>query len=138
MLREAWPDIIFSTVYRSAPKYEEDQPEFLNAAASFESDDDPTGIQEVLQSIEKTLKKEIPYPNGPRTIDLDLLLYDNLVLESEQLTVPHPRMAERLFVLAPLADIIDENYIHPVSKKTIAEMREEIGAEGCEMVDVVL
>jgi 2-amino-4-hydroxy-6-hydroxymethyldihydropteridine diphosphokinase len=70
---------------------------------------------------------------GPRTIDLDILFYDDLVLETSSLTVPHPRLEERAFVLVPIADL-DSDMIHPVSGKSIRELLESVDISGVELL----
>ncbi|MBI3618463.1 2-amino-4-hydroxy-6-hydroxymethyldihydropteridine diphosphokinase [Candidatus Peregrinibacteria bacterium] len=118
LLRVQWSSIRFSSVYRTKPIGFENQADFLNAVAVFESEMPPNEIHEVLQSIEAKLKKQTPFPNGPRTIDLDLLLYGDEVIETPMLLVPHPRMHERRFVLEPLMELIDQRKIHPDLKKS--------------------
>jgi 2-amino-4-hydroxy-6-hydroxymethyldihydropteridine diphosphokinase len=111
----------FSPVYQTAAV---DCPEplaFLNAAAVCMTRLAPELLLEELQRIEDGLGRERPYPHAPRPIDLDLLLYGDLHLESARLTVPHPRMHLRMFVLEPLADI-QPRAVHPVMGRTVAEL----------------
>ena len=124
LLREKFPDIRFSSVYRTAPLEHTKQADFLNATATFESAASPEEILLVLSHIELHLKKNPPFRFGPRTIDLDLLLYGDTVL-SGALTIPHPRMHERRFVLEPLNDLLDPQTRHPVLGKTWAELLQE-------------
>jgi 2-amino-4-hydroxy-6-hydroxymethyldihydropteridine diphosphokinase len=105
MLREQFPSLRFSPVYRSKAIGYEDQADFLNAVAVMETKKTPEEIQEVLRGTEKHLKKATPFANGPRTIDLDLLLYGDEIIDRPGLTVPHPRMHGRRFVLQPLFDL---------------------------------
>ncbi len=81
------------------------QPAYLNAAAAIETDKSPHDLLRFLQSIEHAFGRVRTVKDGPRTLDLDILLYDDLVIETPDLTVPHPRMHERAFVLVPLSDI---------------------------------
>ena len=97
------------------------QPMFLNAAATGESMLSAPAMLDVLLSIEQRFGRERPYEHAPRTIDLDLILYGEAVIETEGLTVPHPRFRERRFVLEPLAEIASD-WIDPVTGKTIAEL----------------
>jgi 2-amino-4-hydroxy-6-hydroxymethyldihydropteridine diphosphokinase len=97
------------------------QPMFLNAAATGESDLSARGVLDALLSVERQLGRERPYGGAPRTIDLDLILYGDSVINAEGLTVPHPRFRERRFVLAPLAEIAPD-WIDPVTGKTIREL----------------
>ena len=107
MLKDQFPNIRFSSVYRTAPQEVEDQADFLNAAAAFENDAPAEKIHNCLQSIEKTLNKNPPYRYGPRTIDLDILLYGDERINLPGLIIPHPKMHERRFVLEPLAELLD-------------------------------
>lgn len=105
MLRADYPDIQFSSIYKTAAMDVTDQEDFLNAVAVFETEETPEEIRLTLNSIEQDLFKNPPYDKGPRTIDLDVLLYDNLQQDDPELTLPHPRMTERRFVLEPLCEL---------------------------------
>jgi 2-amino-4-hydroxy-6-hydroxymethyldihydropteridine diphosphokinase len=95
-----------SSVRETDPVGYEDQPRFLNAACAVETGLGPRELLERLLAIERALGRERTGPRfGPRTIDLDLLLYGNETLDEPGLTVPHPRLAERLFVLEPLLEL---------------------------------
>ena len=95
-----------SSVRETDPVGYEDQPRFLNAACAIETGLGPRELLERLLAIERALGRERTGPRfGPRTIDLDLLLYGNETLDEPGLTVPHPRLAERLFVLEPLLEL---------------------------------
>ena len=94
-----------SSLYRSAPRGFAEQPEFVNAVAELESSLSPQEMLKELQGIEARQGRRRSFPNAPRTLDLDLLLYGTVVLRSENLTLPHPRMHERAFVLKPLLEI---------------------------------
>jgi 2-amino-4-hydroxy-6-hydroxymethyldihydropteridine diphosphokinase len=93
-----------SRVYRSAP-VEAAGPDFFNAVAEVETLLPAPELLEQLQSIEQAAGRERPYRNAPRTLDLDLLLYGGARIDSARLTVPHPRMRERAFVLLPLREL---------------------------------
>ena len=97
------------------------QPMFLNAAATGESDLTARGVLDALLSVEQQLGRERPYVGAPRTIDLDLILYGDSVINAPGLTVPHPRFRERRFVLEPLAEIAAD-WVDPVTGKTIREL----------------
>jgi 2-amino-4-hydroxy-6-hydroxymethyldihydropteridine diphosphokinase len=94
-----------SALYRSAPVGYADQPDFINAVAAIETDLAPHALLDGLLAIEHRFGRERSFRNAPRTLDLDLLLYGDVVLHDARLTVPHPRMVERAFVLLPLAEI---------------------------------
>jgi 2-amino-4-hydroxy-6-hydroxymethyldihydropteridine diphosphokinase len=94
-----------SRLYRSAPLGHAAQPDFVNAVARLDTALEPPRLLTELQAIEKRHGRERPFPDAPRTLDLDLLLYGESVINSAALTVPHPRMHQRAFVLRPLAEI---------------------------------
>ena len=93
-----------SRLYRTAP-HEASGPDFINAVAGLETGLNAPALLQALQSLENAAGRLRPYPNAPRTLDLDLLLYGEARIDSPQLTVPHPRMRERAFVLQPLAEL---------------------------------
>lgn len=94
-----------SALYRTAPVGITEQPEFINAAARLDTDLAPEALLDALLAIEQQFGRIRGERNGPRTLDLDVLLYDDLVLHTERLTLPHPRLHLRAFVLYPLADV---------------------------------
>jgi len=93
-----------SALYRSAP-VDASGPDFVNAVAKIATTLNAMALLHALQGIEHEAGRERPYRNAPRTLDLDLLLYGDATIDSPTLTVPHPRMRERAFVLVPLAEI---------------------------------
>lgn len=93
-----------SSLYRSAP-VEASGPDFINAVVEISTRLNAPELLDALQSIEAVAGRERPYPNAPRTLDLDLLLYGDARIESERLCIPHPRMTQRAFVLVPLAQV---------------------------------
>lgn len=94
-----------SPLYRSEPVGPSDQPDYINAVASVETELDPLALLEELQAIEKSQGRIRGQRWGPRTLDLDLLLYDDLEWSTQDLILPHPKLHERAFVLYPLWDI---------------------------------
>ncbi|KAH7922120.1 Dihydropteroate synthase [Leucogyrophana mollusca] len=123
-----------SFMYETAPMYVTDQPRFANCACLIETTLDPRTLLSLLKIIERTVGRVPSIRNGPRAVDLDVLLYDKTCLDTRaegnrkdlenlegELVVPHPRMAEREFVLRPLADMIPD-YVHPVYQKSIREL----------------
>ena len=94
-----------SALYETEPAYVLDQPRYLNAALRGRTSLAPRELLAALKQIERTLGRTGGQRFGPRVLDLDILLYDNLVIRTDELTIPHPRMAERPFVLIPLAEI---------------------------------
>ncbi|WP_214743119.1 MULTISPECIES: 2-amino-4-hydroxy-6-hydroxymethyldihydropteridine diphosphokinase [unclassified Exiguobacterium] len=97
-----------SSVYETAPVGYTEQPSFYNMVVEVKSRQSAEELLQTLQQIEQRLGRERLFKNGPRTIDLDILFYNGEDIQSEHLTVPHPRMQERAFVLAPLAEIAPE------------------------------
>ena len=125
LLSECMTVELLSSVYDTAPMMVADQPRFLNLVCSVSTLLTPEKLLRLLKSIERRLGR-IPGPRfGPRSIDIDLLFYDTLVLESPSLTVPHPRIAGRAFVLLPLAEIAP-TLRHPVLDVEIAAMAKSI------------
>jgi 2-amino-4-hydroxy-6-hydroxymethyldihydropteridine diphosphokinase len=94
-----------SSLYRSAPVGYADQPDFINAVAMIETALDPHALLAALLAIERAHGRVRDFPNAPRTLDLDIVLYGDLVLHEPGLTIPHARMLERAFVMLPLAEI---------------------------------
>ena len=117
---------------RLSPVYETDpvgppQPPYLNMVAELETELSPTGLLAEMLRVEKALGRERRERWGPRTLDLDLLLYGDLVLEEEGLSVPHPRLHERAFVLVPLLDLLPEGR-HPLLGQSFAELLASLDA----------
>jgi 2-amino-4-hydroxy-6-hydroxymethyldihydropteridine diphosphokinase len=125
LLAEAGRLIETSSLYKTEPVGYKDQDWFLNCAVKLETRQSPRQLLDLLQSIEGRLGRKERIKNGPRTIDLDILFYDNLVARESGLVIPHPRMHERLFVLAPLREIAPE-LVHPVLNKTVRELADSL------------
>jgi len=89
----------------------------------------PEALLEHLKQIEVQLGREQNFRWGPRLIDLDILFYDNLVLDSPSLVIPHPRLQERAFVIVPLADVAPD-YVHPVLRQTVRELLASVSKDG--------
>lgn len=118
-----------SKVYRTTPYGGVEQEDFLNGVMELETLLTPFELLEKLQQVERQAGRERKVHWGPRTLDLDLLLYDDCVIDTETLTVPHPDMQNRDFVLAPLCEIAP--FVrHPFTGKTAKQMLEELKHNG--------
>mgnify|MGYP003659155532 FL=1 len=127
---DARPDcslVSVSSVYRTRPWGRTDQGDFLNLCALVETRLAPLDLLAAMQGIEQALGRTAGERWGPRVIDIDVLVMDGVTLESEALTLPHPRMAERLFVLMPLAEIAPET---KVAGKPVRQTARELEAAG--------
>lgn len=116
--------IKISSLYETEPVGVKNQPFFLNGILEMETDLSPRDLLDALQAIERQLGRKKGQKWGPRIIDLDILLYGDLVMKGENLEIPHPLLAARSFVLIPLAEMAPET-VHPILKKTISELRDE-------------
>ncbi len=126
----------FATVVRTSSIYETEpvgflaQPKFLNAVCEIDTSIPPVQLLVLLKGIEAALGRTISFRDAPRTMDIDMLLYDDIELTTRELVIPHPRLQERAFVLAPLAEL-NPTLVHPTMKKTAARLLEEVaGKEG--------
>jgi len=120
-----------SSVYETPPWGYEDQPKFLNQVIKAKTYLDPEPLLKHLKRLEVALGRQQSFPNGPRLIDMDIIFYDDLVLNSPSLVIPHPRLHERGFVLLPLMDI-SPDLVHPINKKSVREMAAECQVAGIE------
>jgi 2-amino-4-hydroxy-6-hydroxymethyldihydropteridine diphosphokinase len=114
-----------SSFYETEPVEFTDQPWFLNCAVALETALPPRQLMETALQVEREMGRERMQKKGPRIIDIDILLFGDLEIETRELTIPHPAMHLRRFVLEPLAEIALE-LRHPVLKKTIRELLEEL------------
>ena len=105
-----------SPFYRTKPVGFKDQDDFINLACSFETTLKPLDLLHKMQDLEQKYKRVRLFKNGPRTLDIDLITYGDTVLNTSELTIPHPRMHERAFVLAPLKDIEPDLIVYPFNK----------------------
>ncbi len=117
--------VAVSSFYETEPVELTDQPWFLNCAVALETAANAEQLMAALLHIEQDMGRQRTQKNGPRTIDIDILLFGDLVTNSPALTVPHPAMHQRRFVLEPLAEIAPHAR-HPVLKKTVGELLAEL------------
>ncbi len=117
-----------SGIYETQPYGYSNQGLFLNCVFELETEISPRELLAVLLHIEKVLKRKRLIHWGPRTIDLDILFYDDLVLNTEILTIPHRELHKRLFVLTPLTDLVPD-FVHPVLQESCSEIEEKVKKE---------
>ena len=110
-----------SRVYETPPWGYTDQPKFLNQVIKVNTYLEPEPLFRHIKRLETTLGREPSFPNGPRSIDIDILFYDDRVINTPSLAIPHPKLHERGFVLMPLNDIAPD-LLHPTLKKAVHEM----------------
>jgi 2-amino-4-hydroxy-6-hydroxymethyldihydropteridine diphosphokinase len=116
-----------SSLYETEPVEFTNQPWFLNCAVALDTEDSPDNLLNAVLAIEQAMGRHRIQPKGPRKIDIDILLVDESCVNTATLTIPHPAMHERRFVLEPLAEIA-AHARHPVLKKTIRELCDSLPA----------
>ncbi len=121
-------DITFvksSSLYETEPWGLSEQPRFVNAVWLIETDLSPSGLFVLLKDIESRMGRKKVVKYGPRVIDLDILFYGNIIYQDSNLTIPHPRISERSFVLFPLCEIAPD-FVHPVKEMKVSLLREKL------------
>lgn len=134
-LSEAGNVVAVSSLYETPPVGYEEQPWFLNAVVAIETSLTPEELLRHLQRLEHAAGRDRPFPNAPRTLDLDILFYDDLVVDRPDLTVPHPRAYERAFVLVPLFEIAP-SLRHPTLHQTIGELLARLGEVSDQLLQI--
>jgi GTP cyclohydrolase-4 len=119
-----------SSLYETEPVGYREQPKYLNSVCQIITPINPQRLLTLAKEIESALGREPGFPNSPRPIDVDILFYGTQVINTPELTIPHPHLEERAFVLVPLAELAPE-LVHPVNQKTIKKLLGEVeGLEG--------
>ena len=124
-LRHREQVIAVSSFYETEPVEFTDQPWFVNCVVKIETQRTAQELLQEILSIEKNMGRHRLQPKGPRNIDIDILLMEDTILDTPEVTIPHPAMAQRRFVLEPLAEI-DPGVMHPVIMKKAAELLDEL------------
>jgi len=114
-----------SKFYLSPPYGFEEQESFINCVVEIYTELPPHELLKILKNMEKKLGRKPTFRWGPRVIDIDILFYDNIILNDKNLVIPHPDIKNRAFVLVPMAEI-DSEFIHPVLEKTVHELMNEL------------
>jgi len=125
-LREVVEEVRVSSVYRTEPVGHREQPDFYNLVVGGWASLPPEALLREMLSIERALGRERTFANAPRRIDIDLLAYGDVVMETPELTLPHPGIAHRGFVLHPLAEVAPA-WVHPVLARTARELLSAAG-----------
>lgn len=122
-----------SSLYKTAPVGYDDQPDFINAVLEVETKLSPLALLRELLIIEEKQGRERSFPNAPRVLDCDLLLYDDIVMNTKELILPHPRMHERGFVMLPLAEIAPDLVLKKYGKAS--DLAKQCANQGVEKID---
>ena len=128
MMRQFARGIRTSSLYRTAPQGFRNQPAFYNAACRLWTPLGPYELMARLLAVEAAIGRQRTFRNAPRVLDIDILFYNRLVVDTPPLTLPHPRISERLFVLKPLADIAPQ-LAHPISGASVRDMLARLGPQ---------
>ncbi len=125
---------LVSSIYETEPVGYVEQPMFFNAVCRGQTELGPLQLLSLVKGIEASLGRVSSFPNAPRTIDLDIIFYGDMIMETPELTIPHPRLEERAFVLIPLLEIAPD-LRHPVSGESITDLLARVqGREGVKKI----
>ncbi len=118
-----------SSIYETEPWGYRDQPAFLNQVLEGSTDLSPNDLLQYLKQVEREMGRRPTFRYGPRLVDLDILFYGDQVIDQPDLAIPHPRLAERAFVLVPLAELAP-GLLHPASRQTVRQMLSQVDTAG--------
>lgn len=125
---------LVSSIYENEPVGYAEQPLFLNAVCCGQTELGPLQLLSLIKDIEASLGRVYSFPNAPRVIDVDIIFYGNVIMQTPELTIPHPRLDERAFVLIPLLEIAPD-LCHPASGKSIQDLAARVqGLEGVKKI----
>lgn len=113
-----------SSIYRSEAYPNKNDPEFCNSVVSVDTDLEPNVLLKIILKIEESFDRKRYVKNSPRTLDIDIICFDDIVLNEKNLIIPHPEMQNRLFVLLPIQEI-NKNWLHPVLSKSVTNIIKE-------------
>ena len=113
-----------SSIYKSEAYPNKNDPEFCNSVVSVDTDLEPNVLLKIILKIEESFDRKRYVKNSPRTLDIDIICFDNIVLNEKNLIIPHPEMQNRLFVLLPIQEI-NKNWLHPVLTKSVTNIIKE-------------
>jgi len=126
-----------SSLYETKPWGYINQPNFYNCVSQINTNYEPIELLRLIQTIETKMGRIKNKKWGPRIIDIDIILFENIILDSNDLIIPHPWMEKRAFVLFPLMEL-DNKIMHPISKRGIAKLVEAVGGEGLKKIGRVV
>ncbi len=134
-LRNIIQNINISYVYETEPWGYQEQDSFLNVCLSGTTDLQPEDLLKKIKSLEREIGRDETFKWGPRKIDIDLLFYEDQIIDLEELKVPHQEIEERAFVLIPFMDI-NPQFVHPILKRNIEELASEIDSDGVKKFEI--
>jgi len=125
---------LVSSIYETEPVGYVEQPMFLNVVCRGQTEIGPLQLLSLVKGIEASLGRVSSFPNAPRTIDVDIIFYGDMIMQTPELTIPHPRLEERAFVLIPILDIAHD-LCHPVSGESVKDLAARVqGREGVKKI----
>ena len=129
LLKEKISGVTLTKFYETEPQYYKKQDTFINTVMSGYTDESPQELLKFVKEVERRVGRQERFRYGPREVDVDILFYDDQVYKDEGLTIPHPLLQEREFVLKPFMDL-EPDFKHPILKKTIKQLYESLTTGG--------